>query len=505
MIRLAAIMFYRKYRPQKFSEISKPNDAAAALSNQITSNKTGHAYLFIGPRGTGKTTTARIFTKALNCKHLSKEGDPCDKCDSCKAITEGRFLDLIEIDAASNRGIDDIRELKDKINLTPVSAKYKVYVVDEVHMLTMEAFNALLKTLEEPPRHAVFILCTTESHKVPDTIKSRCQVFKFKRASIKQLVERLKELCKKEGAKVSDSDLEKIASASLGGFRDADTLLQQVIEGGLDVSSLVGAGGILSFVKLTDYIVSGKTQACLELVNELFEEGIDLSSWTNEYLRYLRDLLYIQAGFEKGVSGVTDDIFAHMEDQASKLSSSELVKIIDRLLKASWDIKGSFIPSLPIEVALVEVSEREKGEVNADESEAEDEEDVSKEGRGKNADLGAVSFDSLLERWNEILKEVKPFNHSVEALLRSSKPASLKNNNLTLEVFYAFHKERLETPKAKEVIERVLKNMFGVNVKVKYVLKSKGGENLTDKNIELPKDSKMVKSAIEVFDGEIVV
>ena len=186
-------MFYRKYRPQKFSEISKPNDAAAALSNQITSNKTGHAYLFIGPRGTGKTTTARIFTKALNCKHLSKEGDPCDKCDSCKAITEGRFLDLIEIDAASNRGIDDIRELKDKINLTPVSAKYKVYVVDEVHMLTMEAFNALLKTLEEPPRHAVFILCTTESHKVPDTIKSRCQVFKFKRASIKQLVERLKE------------------------------------------------------------------------------------------------------------------------------------------------------------------------------------------------------------------------------------------------------------------------------------------------------------------------
>src|SRR5688572_5377656 len=173
-------MFYTKYRPQKFSEISRPNDVADALSNEVLNQKTVHAYLFVGPRGTGKTSTARILAKALNCKKVDKKGDPCGKCETCEAIKNGTYLDLIEIDAASNRGIDDIRELKNRIKLAPSVGTNKVYIVDEVHMLTSEAFNALLKTLEEPPKNTTFILCTTELHKVPDTIKSRCQVFKFK-------------------------------------------------------------------------------------------------------------------------------------------------------------------------------------------------------------------------------------------------------------------------------------------------------------------------------------
>jgi len=496
-------MFYRKYRPQKFSEISKPNETAEALANQIKTKKTGHAYLFIGSRGTGKTTTARILTKAINCTDISKDGDPCDKCANCKAITAGRFLDLIEIDAASNRGIDDIRSLKEKINLSPSGAKYKVYIIDEVHMLTMEAFNALLKTLEEPPRHAVFILCTTEGHKVPDTIKSRCQVFKFKRATIAQIVARLAEISKKEKFKIAKEDLEKIAKSSYGGFRDADTLLQQVIEGSIGIDSLLGASALDSFVKMTDCLIAGKTQGALEVVGKLFNDGVDLTNWGNEYVRYLRDLLFIQAGFEKEVSDVTDDVFADMEKQAFKVSSSELVAMIEKFMKAAQEVKSANIPQLPLELAVVEVSENKtiesSGFVVGDSEAKQDIIYVD------SSDLITASFDSVMDKWSDVLKDIKPFNHSVEALLHSCRPSSLIGNTLIMDVYYAFHKERLETPKSREIVEKVLGNKFGSQIKVKYVLKSKEGASLTDKNVEPPKDVKIIKTAVEAFDGELII
>ena len=191
-------MFYLKYRPQKFSDLIAPNPVADGLVNQVKGNNVSHAYLFVGPRGTGKTTTARILAKAVNCEDIQPNGDPCDKCSNCKAITKGNFPDLIEIDAASNRGIDDIRLLRDKIGLAPSQGRTKVYIIDEVHMLTAEAFNALLKTLEEPPEHAIFILCTTEASKVIDTIKSRCQIFSFRRASVEQIVSKLEFILKNE-------------------------------------------------------------------------------------------------------------------------------------------------------------------------------------------------------------------------------------------------------------------------------------------------------------------
>lgn len=495
-------MFYTKYRPQKFEEVSKPNDVATALMTQLASSKIGHAYLFIGPRGTGKTTTARILAKALNCKHKTKEGDCCDDCKSCKEISEGKYLDLIEIDAASNRGIDDIRSLKEKVNLSPALGKYKVYIIDEVHMLTLEAFNALLKTLEEPPKHAIFILCTTESHKVPETIKSRCQVFKFKRPSVSQLVERLEDLAKKEKFKISKADLEKIAAAASGGFRDADTLLQQVVEGGLDIKSLAGSNPVQSFVDLTGFIISGKTQGALSLVNKQFEEGVDLYSWGSEYIRYLRDLLYVQVGFSRDAFGVTEEVYAKMEEQSFKLSSSEIVKMLEVFMKAVNEIKGSVISSLPLEIAIVSVSERASEPTSySSDTEALEDEKIEK----NDSDLISISIDSLNDKWGEILKDVKPFNHSVEALLRSCKPKSLEKDMLILEVSYSFHKERLESPKSKEIIEKVLANKFGNRIRVKCVLRSKEGESLTDKNIETPKDPEVAKTALEVFDGELVL
>lgn len=499
-------MFYRKYRPQKFSEVSKPNDAAEAILNEVVTKKVGHAYLFIGPRGSGKTTTARLLAKALNCKNPSKNGDVCGECDPCIEIAEGKFLDLIEIDAASNRGIDDIRTLKENINLAAFSSKYKVYIIDEVHMLTMEAFNALLKTLEEPPKHAVFILCTTEGHKVPETIKSRCQVFKFKRASVKELVARLEELAKKEKATLKKTDLEKIALASFGGFRDADTLLQQVIEGSISVDQLLGSGTIESFVGLTGFLIEGKTQSALSHVNEVFKEGVDATNWVGEYLRYLRDLLYLQAGFAKGIRDVTEEVYARMEEQAFKLSSQELVFVLECFLKASLDLKATPIAELPLEIAVVEICEKMLGEKETktdSESRIKLSKDEKEELKEDGDSAAGLSLSSVVDSWDSILKEVKPYNHSVEALLKSCKPKEIVGNNLILEVAYAFHKDRLESANSREIIEKVLSNRFGSKLKVKCILRSKAGESLTDKNVEPPKKEVVAKKALEVFNGEV--
>ncbi len=550
-------MFYQKYRPQVFSEVLKPNDTALALSSQIAEDKIAHSYLFIGPRGTGKTTTARIFAKALNCKSPEKNGDPCDKCATCKAISVGKYIDLIEIDAASNRGIDDIRALKDSIGLSPFSSKYKIYIIDEVHMLTIEAFNALLKTLEEPPKHAVFILCTTESHKVPETIKSRCQVFKFKRPTVKQIVARLEYILEKEKKELSKEDLQKVAVAAYGGFRDADTILEQVLDGGLNVESLLGSNALETYVKLTRSIIEAKSQGALSIINKLFDDGVDLVNWTNEYVRYLRDLLYVQAGYSKGISDMPEDIYALMEDQAQKLEPMELVMIIEKFMKATVEIKTSAIHQLPVELAIVASCEaildkktNKKGnfEPSGDSgrggkrgggsggSNAEDEDLV--EGSGANGDfsdfdeldgldgkkkkskvedsldlgdtesvsLTVVTLQSVLDSWSEILKAVKPFNHSVEALLRSCRPKDVADGWLTLEVAYAFHKDRLESKKSREILEKALLDMFGAKLRLKCELKSKAGESLTDRNIEIPAEEtvkKVTKSAMDVFDGNI--
>ncbi len=348
-------MFYTKYRPKNFSEISRPNDAADSLVKQIQDGKTAHAYLFIGSRGTGKTTTARVLAKALNCAHLEKNGDPCGKCDTCTAINSGSFVDLIEIDAASNRGIDDVRELQETINLSPIQGKKKVYIVDEVHMLTTQAFNALLKTLEEPPAKVVFILCTTESHKVPETIKSRCQVFRFKRATTEQLVKKLHNIADTEGKKVTKQDLEKIASASLGGFRDAETLLQQFIEGGLSIDALSTFSSTESLVDFNDLLISKDIKGAIEFIGKVYEEGIDLYIWCGEYLKYLRGLLLIKSGVLTLLSDVPEDISLKLTKQAADISFETLVAVIETFSGEYLNIKKSSIVQLPLELAIIKI------------------------------------------------------------------------------------------------------------------------------------------------------
>jgi len=488
-------MFYTKYRPQKFSQLSQPNDVAVALVNQIKAQKTVHAYLFIGPRGTGKTTTARLLAKALNCEKLDKNGDPCDKCPLCKSIKAGSFVDLIEIDAASNRGIDDIRELRERVKLAPSVGARKVYIVDEVHMLTAEAFNALLKTLEEPPQRVTFILCTTEVHKVPETIKSRCQVFRFKRPGVAQIVQRLGQICKAEGVAVHDDALRKIAEASFGGFRDAETLLQQVVEGGVSVDSFAGMANKQSYIDFVSMVLSCETQDAIRFVNTLYNDGIDLYVWTLGLVMYLRDLLFISTDAYKDLLDVTDAVFSGMEEQANKLTPKEVVALIELFVKAQNDIKSTSVPQLPLEIAVINACP------DSIEHKVE-----SKSPQIQQPSKNYASNTSLSEiesKWSDVIKTSFVHNNSIHALLSSCKPVALKGSKLLLEVSYKFHKERMEITKNMKIVEDVLTEVFGSTITYSCVVgepKKKPAMDLTDYNVAVPAGKDDI---LEVFDGAL--
>ncbi len=544
-------MFYTKYRPQKFSEISTPNATGSALAKQVKDQTTVHAYLFVGSRGTGKTTTARILAKALNCEKLESDGDPCTECKNCVSIARGTFYDLIEIDAASNRGIDNIRDLKDKIKLAPSTGKAKVYIIDEVHMLTTEAFNALLKTLEEPPSHAVFILCTTEVHKVPETIKSRCQVYKFKKATVEQLVTRLKFICEQEGIKnVTDVNLEKIAKAAGGGFRDAENMLQQVVEGGLDPDSFAGLSSRTLYIDFVQDLLAKNALLAIKRVNKVLEDGLDLNVWTLELLEYLRDLLFISVDAYDGLVEGTKDELAHMEKQAKSTNQVVFARMIEAFSEAGNKINDSQIPQLPLELAIVRLCngsasgasdgnptlpgvpsaedsigfEPDVDEDNDDGFASQVEEaDVQKRGTSNDVKVAAARTEideNLLARvqnsWQEVIKASEKHNNSIRALLKSCTPAKVDGHALVLEVMYKFHKDRLETPKNLKIIEISFEEVFGFVPILKCRVNSENRPAprsvedydtrevgvLTDKNVA-PADTASAGNILDFFDGAL--
>jgi len=452
-------MLYRTYRPQKFSELVGLETVKQTLQNQVKEGKTAHAYLFAGPRGTGKTTTARILAKAVNCEH-PQAGEPDGECRVCKQIEEGRYLDLIEIDAASNRGIEDIRTLREKIRLVPSVGKYKVYIIDEAHQLTHDASGALLKTLEEPPAHAIFILATTDPYRLLETIRSRCQRFTFERAPVSLIVEKLKEIVKKEKAKISDEDLEQIAKAAGGGFRDAETLLEQVLTGGQKIEDLIGFSKLADLGGFFDNLIAGQASPALVFINDLSSQGVAMDDLGEKILEYLRDLLLIKVGVGDELVEVPAEQYKVMSQQAQAISEQKLEEMINKFTQAYDYLSQAVIPSLPLEVAVVEVA----GEHPVASSQESIVESKVKTKPLDNQTTGQP------DKWSALMMAVKPLNHSVEAFLRSAT-GELRGKNLIISAFYPFHKERLEDPRNRKILETAVQGVYGKGIKIKVELK----------------------------------
>ncbi len=364
-----ALSIYQKYRPKKFSEISGQNYIVKILSNSVANQRTANAYLFTGSHGTGKTTLARIFSKAVNCLDLQKQKkseikiEPCNKCKNCKLILKNQAIDLNEIDAASHTGVDNIRQLKENVFTPPVALNYKVYIIDEVHMLSLGAFNALLKILEEPPAHAIFILATTEVHKVPDTILSRCQRFDFQRLSQKEIAQRLKQLAKKEGVKIEQAALENIAIESEGGMRNAESLLGQIIafkENNItaeDVNRIVGLSSRKTVLDFVSGLLKGKVKNNLNTISRMQNEGVNLKNFNRLVLYFLRIILLEKAGSSgKDNSGI--DISPEQKKQvrelAEKISYQDLLMAAKLFQKNISLFKDVSMLQLPLELAAIE-------------------------------------------------------------------------------------------------------------------------------------------------------
>jgi DNA polymerase-3 subunit gamma/tau len=476
-------VLYRKYRSQDFDHLVGQEHITKILKNAVKSKNLSHAYLFVGSRGTGKTSAARILAKAVNCLDIKKDGNPCTKCEICKAIEGGHFLDLIEIDAASNRGIDQIRELKEKIEFSPSEGKYKVYIIDEVHMLTREAFNALLKTLEEPPEHVIFILATTEPHKLPSTILSRCQRYDFRLGTEEEIRSVVKGVSKKEKIKLEKEALELIVQNAKGSYRDSLSLLDVILSGqtedpsevtAVEVRKILGIPDSTMVYYLLENLVKGDAVKSLDLISELDSKGINLQQFTASVLEMLRDILVKKL---RGTLQEEEYSFAY------DLSNKEVLHLINLFVQAERNMKMASNQSLVLEMIIPsvninsEVEEKPKKDppkekpVKSTAPKPEKEKESKKVGKEekkvvKKKISSKLSFKVLEKSWKKIVEAIKPANGHLFAFLDSANLVELKEDRLILDVPFQFHKERIESHKSQEAIRNIMEEFFGESCRV---------------------------------------
>ncbi len=461
-------VLYRKYRAQDFDQLVGQEHITKILKNSIKSNQISHAYLFVGSRGTGKTSTARIFAKAVNCSNPLKDGNPCNKCDICESITNGTYLDMIEIDAASNRGIDQIRELKEKIEFVPSKGRFKVYIIDEVHMLTTEAFNALLKTLEEPPDHVIFILATTDVHKLPATILSRCQRYDFRLGTSKEIESTLEEILNKEKLKIEKEGLDIIVRNARGSYRDALSLLDVVVNSQLkgknpkkitqqEVRDVLGIPEVYMVNDLLTALVTNESKKALECIKELEIKGTNLVQFTAFTLEVLREVLVAK------ISG--EDVKEYSFSKG--LGLKDILTLIKEFLNVERELKGTTNQILVLQMLIPIFSEMEMvSSVKDVKSSKTILEGKSESVEVVNTDVINLCLEDIQRQWKSIVESVKPLNTTLFAFLNSSEPISIQENILSIEVPFKFYKDQIDTPASREVINQVIFDVLGTHCRV---------------------------------------
>lgn len=498
------IAYYLKYRPQSLEQVIGQEAIKKILSSAFENQKLSHAYLLVGPRGTGKTSTARILAKMVNCEADGVD-IPCNKCSTCLSITDGSNLDLIEIDAASNRGIEDIRSLREKIKLSPSQARKKVYIIDEVHMLTPEAFNALLKTLEEPPQHVLFILATTDATKLPQTILSRVQRLDFKLAKPEELMEVLKKIVMMEKIDIDGESLKLLVKKSDGSFRDAVKLLDQVstIAGKITPDILqtsLKSANFDDILNLIESLGQKDTKKSLSIIAKQVEAGMETKELILTLMDTFRNLVFIKNGLgEQLVSPqMMEEKYQNLSKLADNFSNMELVKNLSFLQKALEKLKFSSIPSLPLEIAAVEIC---GGEITKTQTLDDRNLKLDKE-VAQDPDSSDIS--KIKEKWTFVLETIRPYNFSLEALLRSINIRECTETTLIMEVPYSFHQRILEAPKNRDLLEGVFSDILGRTIKVSTVLGNRPQRREDIANIEVAADDEIIRVAAEIFNSDSV-
>jgi len=486
------MVFYRKYRPQTIEELDS-KEVREKLYSVLQSPEVSHAFLFTGPKGLGKTSTARIVAKVLNCEKKTKGVEPCNKCNQCISITNGTNMDILEIDGASNRGIDEIRDLREKIKLSPMAARKKVYIIDEVHMLTQEAFNALLKTLEEPPSHVVFILCTTEPQKVPPTILSRCLRIQFKKATQEELVRSFERIIKREKLGADKDALNLIANLSDGSFRDGVKILEEMtqiaknkkITKELVEKNYAIASTQYKIAQIIKALENKDVKNGFEIVGKLVNEGVEMGNFMQGLIETLHNSLLFKVGVEvtSGSSALTVD--------SLKLEVEEIKKLIQLLSQAKSELKYAVLPELPLELVIAEwgtaevaspvvglspVNAPAVGSVRAvlNSPLAVVHPPIEKTATATVPKLTQQELEKYNEQealWNALIDKVKTYNHSIAGVLRGCSIKSYDGKILLLQTNFKFHKEKLSEIKTKEILNNACKEVTKKDVKIEVVLR----------------------------------
>jgi DNA polymerase III subunit gamma/tau len=535
---------YRKWRPQQWDQVVGQEHVVQTLRNAVASGRIAHAYLLAGPRGTGKTTTARLLAKAANCLAPEQADRPCDQCEHCLSLNQGRFMDLIEIDAASNTSVEDVRSLRDKINFSPNLGRYKVYIIDEVHMLSTAAFNALLKTLEEPPSHAIFVLATTEVHKIPATVLSRCQRHEFRRIPVAVIVKLLSDLAGSEGMQVQPEALTLIARQSTGSLRDAISLLDQLASSGETVTlesahNILGTAASQSVLELVDTLLSKNTAVGLDLIHAALDAGSDPRQFARQVVDYLRNVLLVLMKSAEGVEA-SAETRAAMAAHSQKFNLPELLSAIRAFNHAATEARLSFQPALPLELALIESIEGELPQVEsspvgppakparlpppeshgASRGQPSTEGPPSTEGQRPGASpakaasgapapspekgleggsaSGSVTMEMVRQNWSRIGAQIRNGSPQTQAYFLSCQALGFKDGCLVLGTT-DFVKARLETSEHTRLVERVLEEVLGQAVPIRCIVSS--GKVGAPPDVD---SNGIVATALRDLGGEIV-